>query len=366
MARKNADTSRISLFINGYRRLINAPLRKHKMDGISYVGIYRFPEKVVFLINLCLTLCCCQSMPTSKLQILWQVSLEVPSTSEDAVTELFIRLFGDGISPSVWQLYENPRVKVSFHAVELPAPIQAMRTLIKQELLKLDAAGLDVSSHRLSIRRIKKENWAESWKRHFPVLTFEKKLMIAPSWSKRKALKNMVRLVLDPGLSFGTGHHPTTSYCLSQVVKYAPTRGSKASMLDIGSGTGILSIAAARLGYSPVFSFDNDEEAIHNSIKNAALNRAEELISFKTLGVEKMSLDKNDVWDLVCANLEAPLLIEMAKRIAAKVAANGKLVVAGILTHQFEAVQKAYSKQGFCLENSSTGGEWTSGTLMKK
>lgn len=304
-------------------------------------------------------------MPTSKLQILWQVSLEVHSTSEDAITELFIRLFGDSISPSAWQLHESPRVKVSFYTAELPASVQAIRTLIKQELLKLEEAGLDVSSSKLSIRKIK-ENWAESWKRHFHVLTFDKKLMIAPSWSKRKALKNMVRLVLDPGLSFGTGHHPTTSYCLNQVVKYAPTQDSKASMLDIGCGTGILSIAAARLGYSPVFGFDNDEEAIHNSIKNAELNQAEELISFKTLGVEKMSLDKNDVWDLVCANLEAPLLIEMAERIAAKVASNGKLVIAGILTHQFEAVQKAYSKQGFRLEDSSSGGEWTSGTLVKK
>ncbi|NCC59569.1 MAG: 50S ribosomal protein L11 methyltransferase [Verrucomicrobiae bacterium] len=331
-----------------------------------YVGLYRLLEKVVFLITLCLTLCSCQSMPTSKLQILWQVSLEVHSTSEDAITELFIRLFGDNISPSAWQLHESPRVKVSFYTVDLPASAQAIRTLIKQELLKLAEAGLDVSSPKLSIRRIKKENWAESWKRHFPVLTFDKKLMIAPSWSKRKAFKNMVRLVLDPGLSFGTGHHPTTSYCLSQVVKYAPTQGGKASMLDIGCGTGILSIAAARLGYSPVFGFDNDEEAIQNSIKNAARNQAEELISFKTLGIEKMSLDKNDVWDLVCANLEAPLLIEMAKRIAAKIASNGKLVVAGILAHQFEAVQKAYSEQGFCLEDSSSGGEWTSGTLMKK
>ncbi len=331
----------------------------------SFVGIYRLSEKVVFLITLCLTLCSCQSMPTSKLQILWQVSLEVHSTSEDAITELFIRLFGDNISPSAWQL-PKAACKVSFYTVELPASAQAIRTIIKQELLKLAEAGLDVTSPKLSIRRIKKENWAESWKRHFHVLTFDKKLMIAPSWSKRKALKNMVRLVLDPGLSFGTGHHPTTSYCLSQVVRYTPTQGSKASMLDIGCGTGILSIAAARLGYSPVFGFDNDEEAIQNSIKNAARNQAEEMISFKTLGVEKMSLAKNDVWDLVCANLEAPLLMEMSERIAAKVAADGKLVVAGILTHQFEAVQKAYSKHGFCLEDSSSGGEWTSGTFLKK
>lgn len=304
-------------------------------------------------------------MPTSKTETLWQVSLEAPAASEEAVIELFKRFFGETISPSTWQLHESPQLKVSFYTTQLPASASTIRLQVKQGLLELAQAGLDVSFSRLSIRKIKKENWAESWKRHFTVLTFGKKLMIAPSWSKRKALKGMVRLVLDPGLSFGTGHHPTTSYCLSQIVENAPGQDSKSSMLDIGCGTGILAIAAARLGYSPVFGFDNDEEAVLNSIKNATRNHAENLLTFKTMGIEKMSLNKKDVWSLVCANLEAPLLIEKAEPIAAKVAPAGKLVAAGILTHQFEAVQKAYSKLGFSLEHSASGGEWTSGTFIK-
>lgn len=136
-------------------------------------------------------------------------------------------------------------------------------------------------------------------------------------------------------------------------------------MLDIGCGTGILSIAAARLGYKPVFGFDNDAEAVENSIKNAATNQAEKLVDFKAMGVEKMNTRKKDLWDIVCANLEAPLLMQVAERIAAKVAPKGKLVVAGILTHQFKAVSETYKKYGFKVTDSWTGGEWTSGTLER-
>lgn len=302
---------------------------------------------------------------TKKIKTLWQISLEIPLESEDAIMELFTRLFGN-VAPTAWQLHESSRTCVSFYADKLPKPAPKIRLLIKRELGKIATLGLNVISPRLSIRKIKKEDWAESWKRHFKVLTFDKKLMIAPSWSKRKASKGMVRLVLDPGLSFGTGHHPTTSYCLTQIVRYAPDGSKKFSMLDIGCGTGILSIAAAKLGYSPVFAFDNDEEAVSNSIKNATTNQAEKLIEFKTLGVEKMSRRKTDLWDLVCANLEAPLLIEMAKRIAGKIKPDGKLVVAGILTRQFASVKKAYAMQGLKNIDACTGGEWTSGTFIRK
>lgn len=305
-------------------------------------------------------------MPTAQTKTLWQVSLEIPAEAEDAVTELFIRLFGDKIYPSAWQLDESKRTRVSFYAEKLPCPSPRIRLKVKDGLKLLTSVGLDVSNPRLSIRKIKKEDWAESWKRHFKVLTFDKKLMIAPSWSKRKASKGMVRLVLDPGLSFGTGHHPTTSYCLSQLVKQAPEEGAKVSMLDIGCGTGILSIAAARLGYQPVFGFDNDPQAVSNSIKNAKLNQAEKGIDFQTLGVEKMSRRKTDVWDCVCANLEAPLLKEMAERIVSKVAPQGRLIVAGILTHQFESVKETYAQFGFTVADSWTGGEWTSATLVRK
>lgn len=302
-------------------------------------------------------------MPTStKAKTLWRVSLEIPLEAEDACIELFNRLF-DNVSPSAWQLHESNRTCVSFYAENLPMSATAIRAQIKKELTSIAECGIDVSNPRVSIRQIKKENWAESWKRHFKVLTFDKTLMIAPSWSKRKAAKGMVRLVLDPGLSFGTGHHPTTSYCLSQVVQYMPKDGEKKSMLDIGCGTGILAIAAARLGYSPVFGFDFDEEATANSIKNATTNQAESLIRFETMSVENMSTDKTDLWDLVCANLEAPLLIAMAERISAKIKPDGKLVVAGILTHQFPAVQATYEKYGLKVVGTWTGGEWTSGTL---
>jgi len=303
-------------------------------------------------------------MSNANLEMLYQVSVEVPLESEDAVLEMFIRLYGN-VMPSAWQLHESNRTCASFFALELPKEAKLMKREIKEQLQIIADSGLDVSEAKISIHKIKKENWAESWKRHFKVLTFGDKLMLAPSWSRRKAAKGMVRLILDPGLSFGTGHHPTTSYCLSQIVKYLPAEGGKKSMLDVGCGTGILAIAARALGYSPVFAFDNDEEAVENSIKNATTNNLQNSIDFKAMGVENIDTQDKNQWDLVCANLEAPLLREVAEKIASKVKPDGVLVVAGILTHQFESVQEVYARYGFKVIETWTGGEWTSGTLKR-
>ena len=300
----------------------------------------------------------------SKIKTIWQISVEIPLESEDAVLELFNRMFGEQSNPSAWQLHESNRTKVSIYTSELQAPPLNIKANLKKELNLLKDLGLDISSPKISIRQIKEEDWAESWKKHFKVLTFDKKLMIAPSWSKRNPSKGMVKLILDPGLSFGTGHHPTTSYCLSQIVEYSPEKNQKKSMLDIGCGTGILSIAAAALGYSPIFGFDNDPEAAKNSIKNAAINHYESLIDFQILGIETMDKFPNN-WDLVCANLEAPLLIEFAQKISFKVTQQGKLIIAGILNHQFEDVVKTYTEYGITLIKNINEGEWTSGTLIK-
>src|SRR5262249_3273167 len=143
------------------------------------------------------------------------------------------------------------------------------------------------------------EDWAESWKRHFRPVEIGSRLLLKPSWSRRRPRKNQVLLVLDPGLSFGTGQHPTTRFCLEQLVAFA---SRNRSFLDLGTGSGILVIAAKKLGYRRVTAIDSDPDAVRIARANAKRNRLEEKLRLVHQDLTRLPVG----WrkhDLVCANL---------------------------------------------------------------
>ncbi len=160
---------------------------------------------------------------------------------------------------------------------------------------------------------------AESWKRHFKAIEIGKALLIKPSWIKRPACKDQQVVILDPGLSFGTGQHATTSFCLHQIVAAVgrpsqfPIKAKNAalyrgaatpkSFLDIGTGSGILAIAAVKLGYKPVRAFDFDPECVRVASANARVNHAQWKMKIICDDVMKLSLRPKQKYDLVCANL---------------------------------------------------------------
>ena len=141
-----------------------------------------------------------------------------------------------------------------------------------QGLNRIRDCGLTLSALRLTCRKIRQEDWAESWKHHFKPIQIGRRLLIRPTWSRRRARKGEALVELDPGLSFGTGQHPTTLFCLRQLVARR-LRGKAQSFLDLGTGSGILAIAAAKLGYAPIDAVDIDAEAIRIARTNACANR---------------------------------------------------------------------------------------------
>jgi ribosomal protein L11 methyltransferase len=224
-----------------------------------------------------------------------------------------------------------------------------------------DRAKLRGAFRRFSIRKLRHENWAESWKRHFKSIEIGSKLLIKPTWSKRKAKANQAVVTLDPGLSFGTGQHPTTRFCLEQIVAFR--RGAQPqSFLDIGTGSGILAIAAAKLGYRPVHGFDLDAAAVRIARANAAKNG----VSRKIRLVKKDVSDQkpSEKYDLICANLLADLLLTERKRIVSLLKPEGRLVLAGILKLQFRDVQRAYEGAGLRLVARRGEDEWKSGAFQ--
>ncbi len=287
---------------------------------------------------------------------LWQVSILTSGHGEEPVVALLEQTFNQ--PPSVYWSEKTGAVSVSVFLETLPFPPLALRSLLEGALAKLEYPGLNLGGARLTIKRLPREDWAESWKRHFQPIEVGKQLLIKPSWSTRRAGVGQRLIVLDPGLSFGAGHHPTTLFCLQQIVDFR-RRGSAQSFLDIGSGSGILAIAAAKLGYSPVVAFDNDPESLRTAKCNIKRNRAR--VSFRLADLTHLSQGPRQKYDLICANLISDLLLSEAGKIRYMIKPKGSLVVAGILHRQFPEIEKRLHGFNLTLVKSSANKEWKSG-----
>src|SRR5439155_13247651 len=203
-----------------------------------------------------------------------------------------------------------------------------------------------IGGYKISLARIASEQWANSWKRHFKPIEIGSALLIRPSWSRRAARKGAAVVQIDPGLSFGTGQHPTTVFCLRQLV--ARRRSGKAqSFLDAGTGSGILAIAAAKLGYAPIDALDSDPDAIRIARANARHNGVGRRIRFVQREINRLPRRGATQYALVCANLIADLLLTQRDRLLARLQPDGVLVIAGVLAREFSQVQEADEAAGW-------------------
>ncbi len=292
----------------------------------------------------------------------WEVSIATTAQAESAVGNLLSELLAQPVSS--FTDADSGRVVLSAYLPTKPNwPLIRAGLLSALELLA--AAGVTASPWRIGLRRVAAEDWRESWKRHFKPLSFRGRLLVKPSWSRRQPRAGQKVVVLDPGLSFGTGQHPTTAFCLDQLVRWRRP-GQPQGCLDVGTGSGILAIAAARLGYRPVLALDLDPEALRVAKANAQRNHIAGRISFRQLDVKRLSGKPARKYDLVCANLVADLLLEQRDRLMAQVAPGGLLVLAGILRREFEAVRRAYAAAGCKLAASQSRGEWRSASFLLK
>jgi ribosomal protein L11 methyltransferase len=165
--------------------------------------------------------------------------------------------------------------------------------------------------------------------------------------------------VLDPGLSFGTGQHPTTAFCLEQLAARRAT-GRQQSCLDIGTGSGILAIAAAKLGYKPVQAFDFDPAAVRVARANAFQNRVAKRVHIFRQDLIRLPLRDGGRFDVICANLTSELLVQQSKRIVRRLRPTGTLIVAGVFKRQFVEVHRAYAAEGLKLIATGNDKEWQS------
>jgi len=287
---------------------------------------------------------------------LWKISVATTLEAEDAVVEMLSHMFAGNASA-----YFDLEKQISIVSIFCEQAISSQQhEMLLDGLKQIQNCGLQIGRGKVSISKVRREDWAESWKRHFKAIEIGDSLLVKPSWSKKRPLKNQAVVVLDPGLSFCTGQHATTSFCLREIVR-CRRNGTAQSFLDIGTGSGILAIAAAKLNYRPVRAFDFDAEAVRIAKANAKANGAK--IQIIPGNVTKLPLKPKRKFDLICANLISNLLVAERKKIAAQLNREGFLVLAGILKKEFSEVQRAFEGLGMKCVAAKNEKEWRSGSF---
>ena len=214
----------------------------------------------------------------------------------------------------------------------------------------------------MSVVSVRKEDWAECWKQHFHTFRASRRLVVKPSWEEYQPESPAdIVLELDPGMCFGTGYHGTTRACLEFMDSLADELGA-VSFLEAGCGSGILSLAAVKLGFSPVAAFDHDPQATMCARENLALAEADG-VAVETADVGAYSPERP--FAVVAANILAAVLDTEAARIARFVDPGGRLILAGILAEQYPAIRARYEALGFREEATRTLAEWTSGLYRR-
>lgn len=216
-------------------------------------------------------------------------------------------------------------------------------------------------------RKLQEEDWANAWKAHYHPFRVGEKIWIQPSWMDEDASvvtfdirPDDVVLTLDPGMAFGTGLHPTTQMCLQALEETIVPGGT---VLDVGTGSGILSIAAAKLGAAELLGIDVDKVAVKTAVANAALNDVTFEVSQGTLA--ELPLRK---WDVVVVNILAPVIIQLLQEdnLLAYAAADGLLILSGIIDEQVEDVKTAVVQAGGQVIKTLTVRDWVTLIVASK
>ena len=291
---------------------------------------------------------------------LWKVSVKASPDADDAVAEWLETTFGQPASS--FTDAESRQATVSVYLRDRPDWSAARRRELAVSLERMVHGRMHTGYDSLSLTGIPQKDWAESWKLHFKPVVFGSALLLKPSWSQRRPQRGQAVIILDPGLSFGTGRHPTTAYCLRELVARRPRAGAR-SCLDVGTGSGILAIAAAELGYGPVDALDCDPESVRIARANARRNGVSARIRFLRQDLANLPGRSARKYSVICANLVSSLLLAERERILARLHADGALMVAGILKSEFGQVQVAFESAGLRLVARRTKNEWRSGTF---
>ncbi len=292
-----------------------------------------------------------------------EIACDVPEEHADVVAEFLTHLTGNGVcvdnlSVDAFSVNEIPAsVRVAIKAY-LPADADPAPQMLELETFIAELSGRNpaASFGHPTLTAVNAEDWSSSWKVHFKPLRVGKHLLIVPTWEEAVQLPGDLVIRIDPGMAFGTGGHETTRLCLEllEQVMEGSDLITAPSLLDLGTGSGILAMAASLLGAGRILALDIDPDAVEVARENLELNGLSDKIECGTTPLE--SLDER--FDIILANILAEELVRLAPYLTDRLNPGGSLILSGILAEKEQLVRRGFSSQPLEYCRTASAGEW--------
>ncbi|HHZ61929.1 MAG TPA: 50S ribosomal protein L11 methyltransferase [Dehalococcoidia bacterium] len=288
-----------------------------------------------------------------------ELTVDVPPEYAEPMSEIFHRYGHGGVAIEQEAGYnpdegESPPVP-DFVTVKTYLPVDNTTERRRNQI----DIGVRLVAHLATISPLKEkyveeEDWQNAWKEHFHPLRIGRHLVICPTWRTVETSESDILIHLDPGMAFGTGHHPTTRTCM-EILERDTKPGDR--ILDVGCGSGILSVVAVKVGATSALGLEIDPVAARAGEENVRINGIEDKVQI-VQGTLPSPLAEARSFDIVAANISAKVVTNLAQHLIDSVAIGGKLIAGGIIEPHVEDVTKALNAVGASIDETFIDGDW--------
>lgn len=258
-----------------------------------------------------------------------------------------------------WDYIEENVFDTGYEGVIIKAYLNEQKNIVgevemvREKIKLLPTYGINIGEGSVNITEVDEQDWANSWKQYYKPAKVGEKIVVKPTWEEYKKNEGDIVIELDPGMAFGTGTHETTTMCIKELEKRI---NNEDVVFDIGCGSGILSIAAAKLGAKKTIGVDLDKVAVKVSKENAELNNVDSSVEIRYGNLMNVVTEKADI---VVANIIADIIAILAKDVSNFLNDDGLFIASGIILDKIEFVKAALLENNFEILEVNTMGEWS-------
>ncbi|MBW4827327.1 MAG: 50S ribosomal protein L11 methyltransferase [Clostridiaceae bacterium] len=300
-----------------------------------------------------------------------EVQIKTTTEAEEAVANILYEAGVGGLAiedpkdvltftknEEAWDYIDEKLLEQDFEGVIIKGYFQESEDLIdkieliRQNIEKIPQYNLDKGLGEVTLAEVYEKDWAEAWKKYYKPKKIGEKIVIKPTWEEYEKKENEIIIELDPGMAFGTGTHETTSMCIRQLENHVKKDDT---VFDIGCGSGILSIVAAKLGAIKVIGVDLDELPVKVSKENIVLNNVQDIVDIRRGNLLDVVDERAN---LIVSNIIAEIIVDLIKDIKGYLNSDGIFISSGIILEKLPLVEEALKEEGFNILEVSKIKDW--------